>query len=52
MSTKLLLGLCLRLESGRGDKLSHSMKQYIQNLLKVTNFNFKISVAFDFSCFN
>ncbi|XVF80852.1 hypothetical protein PTKIN_Ptkin15bG0108700 [Pterospermum kingtungense] len=28
-------GLCLRLESGRGDKLSHSTKQYIQNLLKV-----------------
>ncbi|XVE77832.1 hypothetical protein DITRI_Ditri13aG0094500 [Diplodiscus trichospermus] len=27
-------GLCLRLESGRGDKLSHSLKQYIKNLLK------------------
>ncbi|XVF17112.1 hypothetical protein REPUB_Repub10bG0090600 [Reevesia pubescens] len=27
-------GLCLYLESGRGDKLSHCMKQYIQNLLK------------------
>ncbi|XP_022774882.1 N-alpha-acetyltransferase 40 isoform X2 [Durio zibethinus] len=27
-------GLCLRLESGRGDKLSHCMKQCIQNLLK------------------
>ncbi|XWS41446.1 hypothetical protein CRYUN_Cryun17cG0082600 [Craigia yunnanensis] len=27
-------GLCLCLESGRGDKLSHCMKQYIQNLLK------------------
>ncbi|CAN1200896.1 Probable glycerol-3-phosphate acyltransferase 3 [Linum perenne] len=31
-------GLCVVLESGRGDKLSVPMKQYIQNLLKVVFF--------------
>ncbi|KAJ0048423.1 hypothetical protein Pint_16881 [Pistacia integerrima] len=28
-------GVCVHLESGRGDKLSSSEKHYIQNLLKV-----------------
>ncbi|XP_034711988.1 uncharacterized protein LOC117934419 isoform X3 [Vitis riparia] len=31
------IGLSVQLKSGRGDKLSSPMKQYIQNLLKVVN---------------